>query len=161
MRDTFPPALHDLETLGVHLEISRTKGCGEHPEFEKYLSDLLLYKFVLSPAGNGPDVHRTWEALMMGCISIILSGPFDELYAALPVLVLKSWDELNLEALEKAYIRLRYGEGIFAFEQLFSPYWSNLINHKLSRFHDRSKYTFLRRASQRPRSLPISRTIHG
>ena len=29
------------------------------------------YAFVASPPGNGFDCHRTWEALVLGCIVIV------------------------------------------------------------------------------------------
>ena len=38
------------------------------------------YKFILSPSGAGPDCHRTWEALYMGCIPIVISSSIKELY---------------------------------------------------------------------------------
>ena len=33
-----------------------------------YLMELGQHRFVLSPRGNGLDAHRTWEALLVGCI---------------------------------------------------------------------------------------------
>ena len=90
--------------------ISGLKDCDGHPEFEKYLIQLQHYKFVLSPPGNGPDAHRTWEALMMGCVPVVLKGPLDELYEGLPVLMLDSWDELTPTVLEQAYVKFRYGQ---------------------------------------------------
>ena len=120
--------------------ISNVKGCDGHPELEQYLIQLQHYKFVLSPAGNGPDAHRTWEALMMGCIPIVLRGPFDELYSGLPVIMLNSWDELAPETLERAYTRLRYGQQIFKFDKLFTPYWFRLIDQAIQSFNDRQLY---------------------
>jgi hypothetical protein len=55
------------------------------------------YQFVLSPRGNGLDCHRTWEALLAGCIVITRTSPLDGMYAehSLPVVVVGDWDELN------------------------------------------------------------------
>jgi hypothetical protein len=51
-------------------------------------------KFVLSPPGNGPDCHRTWEAIYSGAIPIVKRDfwPFKTL--SLPVLVVNDWNEV-------------------------------------------------------------------
>lgn len=95
---------------------------------EEYMLKLQHYKFVLSPPGNGPDTHRTWEALLMGCIPVVMAGPLDDLYVDLPVLVLKSWSELTPERLRTAYSELRFGQQVYAFEKLFTAYWYHLID---------------------------------
>lgn len=58
-----------------------------------YFSLLEDCRFVVSPPGNGPDCHRTWEAIYFGAIPIVLKSdwPFGNL--DLPVLVVNSWDE--------------------------------------------------------------------
>ena len=49
--------------------------------------------FVPSPAGNGIDCHRTWEALYLGAVPVVLrSEYFGE--SNWPVLVVDSWSEL-------------------------------------------------------------------
>ena len=61
----------------------------------------LEYAFVASPFGGGPDCHRTWEALILGCIPIVKSSGMDPLFEGLPVLIIQKWSDLNLELLEK------------------------------------------------------------
>ena len=49
--------------------------------------------FVPSPAGNGIDCHRTWEALYLGAVPVVLRTEyFGE--SNWPVLVVDSWSEL-------------------------------------------------------------------
>jgi hypothetical protein len=49
--------------------------------------------FVPSPAGNGIDCHRTWEALYLGAVPVVLrSEYFGE--SNWPVLVVDSWSQL-------------------------------------------------------------------
>ena len=49
--------------------------------------------FVPSPAGNGIDCHRTWEALYLGAVPVVLrSEYFGE--SDWPVLLVDSWSEL-------------------------------------------------------------------
>ncbi len=38
---------------------------------ESYFNSLPHFKFVISPEGNGIDTHRTYEALIFGCIPIV------------------------------------------------------------------------------------------
>ena len=114
--------------------LSYAKGCEDMEAFEKHLIRLQHYKFVLSPPGLAPDAHRTWEALMMGCIPIVLQGPLDELYKGLPVLMLQSWDQMTMDKLQATYADLRYGQQSFEFEKLFTPYWFHLIDNTLQTF---------------------------
>lgn len=134
LRENFFDSLEADIELDRQPMISNLKGCDGHPELEKYLIQLQHYKFVLSPAGNGPDAHRTWEALMMGCIPVVLKGPFDELYAGLPVLTLDSWDRLTPNALEQAYVSFRYAEQKYTFDKLFTPHWFRMIDQAIHSF---------------------------
>ena len=134
LRSNFPTATDPAINIEKRPMVSNVKACEGRHELEKYLIELQHYKFVLSPTGNGPDAHRTWEALQMGCIPVLLSGPFDELYSGLPVLILDSWDELTPKALEQAYAKLRYGQQTFSFDKLFTPYWFRTIDKAIQKF---------------------------
>jgi hypothetical protein len=61
---------------------------------KKYRQMLSNSAFVLSPPGNGADCHRTWEAIYLGAIPIVLKKywPFDHL--DLPVLAVEDWFEI-------------------------------------------------------------------
>ena len=50
-------------------------------------------KFVPSPAGNGFDCHRTWEAIYLGCVPVVLKSEFcgDSTW---PVFVVNEWSDL-------------------------------------------------------------------
>jgi hypothetical protein len=65
--------------------------------------------FVPSPAGNGLDCHRTWEALYLGAVPVVLKSEFcgDSTW---PVLVIDHWDEiikLSRPEMEEIYISKR------------------------------------------------------
>lgn len=49
--------------------------------------------FVPSPAGNGLDCHRTWEAMYLGAVPVVLEKDFCG-DVSWPVLVVPSWDFL-------------------------------------------------------------------
>jgi len=56
--------------------------------------------FVPSPAGNGPDCHRTWEAIYLGCVPVVLKSEFTGL-ESWPVLLIDDWSDLiNKSSLE-------------------------------------------------------------
>jgi hypothetical protein len=65
--------------------------------------------FVPSPAGNGLDCHRTWEALYLGCVPVVIKKEFcgDKTW---PVLVVDNWQDLaamKQEELVENYISLK------------------------------------------------------
>jgi hypothetical protein len=64
--------------------------------------------FVPSPAGNGLDCHRTWEALYLGSVPVVLRKDFcgDDSW---PVLIVDSWDDvlkLSRNELEELYLKM-------------------------------------------------------
>ena len=74
-----------------------------HVTNKNYHKELSKYKFLLSPRGTGEDCHRTWEALYMGCIPVVLSSSIDEIYEDLPVLVVKCWSEITEQFLNRTW----------------------------------------------------------
>ena len=57
-------------------------------------ADLLLKTmFVISPPGNGPDCHRTWEAICLGAVPVVLASHWPFSADALPVLVADDWEQ--------------------------------------------------------------------
>lgn len=57
-------------------------------------------RFVVSPPGNGPDCHRTWEAIYAGAVPIVLKRAWPFPKGTYPALVVDNWDEalaLNLD----------------------------------------------------------------
>jgi hypothetical protein len=98
----------------------------ENNNFEGYIKELSNYKFCLSPPGRGVDTHRTWEALMVGTIPIMISTALDSLFEKLPVIIVKDWNEIDEEFLNKEYEKIHKKE--YDFSILYSDYWKNEIN---------------------------------
>jgi len=92
------------------------------------------FRFVLSPRGAGLDCHRTWEALAIGLIPIMLSSTLDDLFKDLPVVILRSWSEMNESFLQKTYeeIVAKKANNEYNMDQLHLNYWTSLIQTKLS-----------------------------
>lgn len=91
----------------------------------EYLRDLCKCWFVVSPFGYGPDCHRTWDALYMGSIPIILTSPMDSIYDDLPVIIVKSWGHLSDRFLSREFEKLQ--NVTFNMEKLNIQYWFDQI----------------------------------
>jgi hypothetical protein len=92
------------------------------------------YAFVVSPFGNGYDCHRTWEALILGCIPIVKTSGLNSLYDDLPVLIVQDWSDIT----EKLLINIitdfkkKHEKGKFNYDKLTLNYWMTKINsHKI------------------------------
>jgi hypothetical protein len=93
--------------------------------FNDYMKTIATYKFIISPPGKGIDSHRTWEALLVGCIPIVLSSPLDSLYKELPILVVKDYSVVTEEYLNSCYQTMLDKE--YDFSIMYSMYWTNKI----------------------------------
>ncbi len=91
-------------------------------------TNMTKYKFVLSPPGVGLDCHRTWEALVLGCIPIIKSSCIDSVYEGLPVWIVKYWEEANY--LENCPV---VNDGKIS-SKMTLDYWINKIKLKFIEF---------------------------
>lgn len=84
------------------------------------------YAFVISPYGNGLDCHRTWEALILGCIPIIRTSNMDILFDGLPVLIINKWNDITLDLLKNTINTFMNIQ--FNYNKLLLKYWINKIN---------------------------------
>jgi hypothetical protein len=81
--------------------------------------------FVISPEGAGMDCHRTWEAILLGCIPIVKRNALSSLFADLPVLIVNDWLEVNRDTMYEYIMTL--SERKFDFSSLFRDYWIHKI----------------------------------
>ena len=85
------------------------------------------YAFVLSPMGHGMDCHRTWEALMLGCVVIVKKSELDSLYEELPVLIVDDWSEINEPLLLNTMEDFK--NKTFNYDKITLNYWVNKIKN--------------------------------
>lgn len=83
------------------------------------------YQFVLSPHGAGLDCHRTWEALLLGCIPIVKTAKINDLFENLPVIAINDWSEINQQFLENAAQVLM--QKSYNLDKLSMRYWKSKI----------------------------------
>lgn len=93
--------------------------------FLEYMKEMSAFKFALSPRGYGPDTYRTWEALMVGTIPIVRTSQLDRLYANLPILIIKDWEEITEGFLKKKYKEITKKK--WPIDKLFMEYWERAI----------------------------------
>jgi hypothetical protein len=86
------------------------------------------YAFVISPHGNGYDCHRTWEALILGCIPIVKKSAIDVLYEDLPVLIVNDWKDVTAELLHETIEC--YKHTVFNFDKLHLKYWTDMFSRR-------------------------------
>jgi hypothetical protein len=79
------------------------------------------FQFVLSPHGAGFDCHRTWEALLLGCVPIVKAAKINDLFADLPVVVVQDWNQITPAFLE-SNLKLVQSKN-FNTESLLMSYW--------------------------------------
>ena len=85
------------------------------------------FAFVISPAGNGIDCHRTWEALCLGSIPIIKrKGNFETLFRGLPVLFVNEWSDITETLLRKTIEEFKHRT--FQYDKVKLSYWKNEIH---------------------------------
>ena len=92
------------------------------------------FAFVVSPFGNGYDCHRTWEALILGCIPIVKTSGLDSLYDDLPVLIVQDWTDITEKLLMSVItdFKKKHEKGKFNYDKLTLNYWMSKINsHKI------------------------------
>jgi len=87
------------------------------------------FQYVLSPHGAGLDCHRTWEALILGCVPVIKSSSIDDLFTDLPVIIIDDWQEINSGFFKRAASQLD-GKKL-NFEKLYMRYWKSSIKGQL------------------------------
>ena len=84
------------------------------------------FLFVLSPEGAGIDCHRTWEALLLGCIPIVKRSLVSELLVRLPAMIVDDWGQVRRETL--ANFVNDVNRKTFDFAPLFRETWMRRIH---------------------------------
>ena len=90
------------------------------------------FSFVFSPQGVGMDCHRTYEALLLGCIPIVESSFLDDFYKNFPIVVIKNIDELTEENLLKWKNKFKDDFTDELIKKLCNSYWIKKIQDEIN-----------------------------
>jgi hypothetical protein len=96
--------------------------------FDEYAINMSKSLFVISPPGNGIDCHRTWESLYLGCIPIVIDNYIYDDWTDLPILKVKSYEDLNEEILIN-FLNKKYN-----YDKLYLNYWKD----RIKKYHDKN-----------------------
>ena len=99
------------------------------PNAHLYRKLLQRSLFVASPAGNGLDCHRTWEAMYLKTVPIVEDNYMNRFFASLglPLLCIKDWTECNNwteDFLKNTYEHIMQKADTAA---LYSDWWEDKI----------------------------------
>lgn len=64
-------------------------------DFEDYMRELSVHKFVVCHRGNGVDTHRVYETLLMGSVPVLEHSGLDDMYSQWPCLLVDSFDKID------------------------------------------------------------------
>ena len=109
----------------IFKEVDWVKIDSPNLDLKEYLLALESAHFVLCPFGNGFDTHRLWETLYAGAIPIVLSHTTYKCTENLPVLVVKSFQDINEQLLLDTL--KEFDEKEFKFDKLKVDYWLDKI----------------------------------
>ncbi len=101
---------------------------GHNFSFNENIMNMKNSYFTISPPGNGPDCHRTWEAIYSRSIPVILKSTLSEkLTQNLPIHVVDCYSEflsLKSSTLIDLYWHINNNSNT---RKAFLPYWINQI----------------------------------
>lgn len=94
-----------------------------------YRKTIKDYLFVASPAGNGPDCHRTWEAMYLGVVPIVEDNYMHRIFRDMgaPLYIVNDWNELadwDEQHALAVYSAVRSSANLSMLEL---PFWMELI----------------------------------
>lgn len=100
--------------------------------WETYIDEMVNYKFCLSLPGKGIDCYRTWEALAIGVIPIVIySEHLVSIYDNLPVLIIKDLEQITPHFLQQQYELITASIHMYQWEKLTNDYWTNFVKSHL------------------------------
>jgi len=115
---------------GPLLELLRSSRFGWSPRRmgpEQYRQAVCESLFVLSPPGRGLDCHRTWEAIYLGAVPVVLEGTLSpELLRNLPIHSVSSYENfLNLSHSDMA--GLFHEVRAVTARKAYMPFWVDAV----------------------------------
>jgi hypothetical protein len=122
-------AADSVMRFGHEFNQSRIRPC----DFRRMLADSL---FVMSPPGNGIDCHRTWEALYMAVIPIVIKHPFYDTLKDFPGLIIDDWSYLNkLSEFDLINLYEEHIKKVNNCKYIWSDFWKTKIEQDILSLH--------------------------
>jgi hypothetical protein len=95
----------------------------------EYRRSLRRYRFVASPPGNGLDCHRTWEAMYLGVVPVVLRSTMTTRFESLglPLWLVDDFDELATATEGDLELRYRTFAPRLESPALWMDFWKDSI----------------------------------
>lgn len=118
-----------LQCLSALIKSHLSKELPQPLNASLYRKVLKNYLFVASPPGNGPDCHRTWEAMYLGVVPIVEDNYMHRVFRDMgaPLYIVNDWDELagwDEQHALAVYSAVRSSANLSILEL---PFWMELI----------------------------------
>lgn len=84
------------------------------------------YRYIFCPSGKGLDDPRIYESIVLGNIPIRIEDQLSKFHEGLPIINIKSLDDLNLDFINSKFIN--FDSQKFDFQKLFLDYWRKKLN---------------------------------
>lgn len=104
-------------------------------DFKQYLEQLSSHKYCLCPEGNGIDTYRFLECIYMGTIPIVFDSPAMRYLSDLPILIVKTLDDLSYDNLMSNYDSLINKATEESMRKAKMSYWKDEINKAAELIH--------------------------
>jgi hypothetical protein len=91
---------------------------------------LSRFDYISQNLGNGIDCYRTWEALIMGAVPIVLRTEILPLYEDMPIMIVDKWTEVTRESLRQFQLERLQNfsrDGLPWRPKIWLRYWINQI----------------------------------
>lgn len=124
---TIQTNVHERQTaMNFFKDKSYASIAGFKPTAE-YLNEMKQYKYIVNPPGNGLDCHRTWEALLLGCVPIMKHSFLDPMFEDLPVIFVNEWSEVTEAFLAQQSLEIAHKK--YNLNKVYAAYWIDLIKN--------------------------------
>lgn len=122
----------NISERNIALEVLKSSSLADYRFLQPrdYRRTLKNYMFLASPAGNGIDCHRTWEAIYLGVLPIVRGVEFYGQLRDFPGLVLGEWDEI-LDYSQNDLIEIYFKKKVALnkYRQAWADYWLKEIEN--------------------------------
>lgn len=137
-------------------------------EINKYIQNLIFYKYIVAPLGNGDDSHRIWETLYAGSVPIVFDSPTFTTLKTLPhiyiddisqlknasVINIKSYEKFNFDKLNIEWWIKKIKKNIIISSEMYNFDNSKEFNHIYNNY-----YKSMKRDSYKKRLKTLIRRI--
>lgn len=96
----------------------------------RYYGEMACHKFAVSPQGRGIDSYRTWEALYLGVVPIVMRSPAMAAFERLPILFTDDYGELSESYLEQRWQEI--ASGSFQIERMLKSWYRHRFLQAIS-----------------------------